>query len=460
MISFPIRMYLRFCLATVAFALLCGCTGEPARPHIVLVSIDTLRWDYLGAYGYKEPHISPTINWLAENGTVFEQAVASAGTTVPSHGTMLTGLYPRQHGARSNHHGLYPETDTIARALSDAGYRTGAFTSVNFISKIGKLNRGFQSDNLPFEKEDGQFRPLSGTETLAQVDHWLNSIAPGQPVFLFLHLWETHAPFEPSEWATARMADYEDFLKDGFSVEHLRQWGDDIKQSPEHLAALRALYSGEVNRVDRILGEFFEDWESRGLLDNSVILFTADHGEGLGEGNHIGHGATHNEYVIRVPLILTDFRSPRHRRIDTRVGIIDIAPTLADIAGLEPQFDWFGHSLLDQESLKPDRPYFAEVELRTRRKRPKLRDDSWYDPNAVGVWAGDLKLVSRLDSYSLLETYPDNRPPSPVDPQAEAIMFNYLSGLIDSFREVEIDFTEADLPDDVLRQLQGLGYVQ
>ncbi|MDX1572213.1 MAG: sulfatase [Xanthomonadales bacterium] len=453
-------MIRRLGAAAVAAIALSGCSDGPDRPHLVLVSIDTLRWDYLGPYGYAEKHISPTVNWLAENGTVFNQAVASAGTTIPSHGTMLTGLYPRQHGARSNFHALYPETDTIARALTDAGYQTGVFTSTNIITKVGKLNRGFQADNLPAPGKPGITGPQPGSVTLGEVEGWLDTLTPSEdPIFLFLHIWEPHEPYEVTEWGDERMGDYGDFLEDGVSVEDLRQRGQEIRNSDEHVAALQALYSGEVHAADRVLGQFFENWKRRGLLDNTVVIFTADHGQGLGERKRMGHGPTHYEHVIRVPMIIADFRDPEARRIDTRVGTIDIAPTLAELAGLEPMFDWFGYSLLDPELLDPNQPYYVEVELRTERDTVQ-RDDPWYDPDAVGVWAGDLKLISRHDEYRLLETYTDNSFPTPVDPEAEQTMFNYLSGLIDSFRETKIDFTEAELSEETIKQLQGLGYVQ
>lgn len=440
-----------------SFLVTCAPSGPP---HVVLISVDTLRWDYLGAYGYEEPNVSPTINWLAQNGTVFEQAVAPAGTTVPSHGTMLTGLYPRHHGGRSNHHGLYPEIDTIAGAFGDANYRTGAFVSAKFMGAVGELTRGFQSDNMAVLRAKEESVVQTGDKTIAQVSEWLDSLNSEQPVFLFLHLWEVHIPFEPSEWSRLRNADYDGFLSEGMVVNDLHQRSDDIRNSPEHLSALRALYAGEVNRVDAILGRFFEDWRARGLLDNTVVLFTADHGELLGEAGRFGHGATHHELVIRVPLIISDFRDPEHRRIQTRVGTIDIAPTLADLGGLESRFDAVGYSLLDEGALDPERPYFAEVELRTSQRDPDKANAPWYDPNAVTVWVDDLKLESKQGRLSLLETHVENQLPNPVDPESEGTMVNYMSGLIDTFRETELDLTTDGLSEKEREELRGLGYVQ
>lgn len=439
----------------------CLVTCAPSGPpHVVLISVDTLRWDYLGAYGYEEPNVSPTINWLAQNGTVFEQAVAPAGTTVPSHGTMLTGLYPRHHGARSNHHGLYPETDTIARALGDAQYQTGAFFSTRFMGKAGRLNRHFQSDNMAVLLDKNSPNIQHGDETISQASAWLDSLDPERPAFLFLHLWEVHMPLEPSDWSRARNSGYNGFLNSRLTVDQLLAQADEIRNSPGHLSAMRTLYAGEVNRVDAILDRFFEDWRERGLLENSVVIFTADHGERLGEAGLFGHGPTHDEHVIRVPLIVADFRNPQHRRIETRVGTIDIAPTLADYAGLANRFDRFGYSIRDPDALDPDRPYFAEVELRTSKIDSDKLNQPWYDPNAVAVWVGGLKLESKQGRLALLETHTDNELPESVDPDSEPIMLNYMSGLIDTFRETELDLTESSLSEEELEELRGLGYVQ
>jgi arylsulfatase A-like enzyme len=372
---------------------------------------------------------------------------------------MLTGLYPRQHGARSNFHAIYPETDTIGRALSDAGYQTGAFTSTNIITQIGELNRGFQADNLPKNGKPGITSPQPGQTTLSQLGEWLDTLKRDKPVFLFLHVWEPHEPYQMTDWGRERMGDYDGFLSHGVSVKDLRQRGQEIKNSEANVAALQALYSGEVHAADAVLGLFFEDWKDRGLLDNTVFIFTADHGQGLGEQGRMGHGPSHYEHVIRVPMIISDFRAPSHQRVETRVGTIDISPTIAELAGVETKFDWIGYSLLQPERLDPEKPYFVEVELRTSRDTVQ-RNDAWYDPNAVGVWAGGLKLISRHDKLGFFETYADNRFPEHVRPKDEPIMFNYLSGLIDTFRETALDLTSGDVSEDELKQLRGLGYVQ
>lgn len=435
-------------------------TRERPPPNIVLVSIDTLRFDFLGAYGYPDPEISPTVDWLASNGTVFEQALASAGTTVPSHGTMLTGLYPRHHGARSNHHSLYPETKTLAQSMTDAGYQTGAFVSARFMGRSGDLTRGFEKDNIAKLMANKKIGVQTGDKTIAQALDWANVRDSMRPMFAFIHLWEVHTPFEDSDWARARAVSDAEFLKTGLTVQEWRVLQPRMRHSPELLSALRLLYAGQVARVDGILADFFEGWRERGLLDNTVVIFTADHGELLGDNGRFGHGPTHDELVIRVPLIIADFRNPKHQRIQTRVGTVDIAATIAELAGLERRFDQVGYSLLDSDELDPDRPYYAEVELRTSDINPEKAAESWYDPDALAVWAGDLKLESRLGRTWLQHTNAGAELPEPVDPDSEEIMYNYLAGLVDSFREAELDLTESELSEEQLEELRGLGYTQ
>ncbi len=446
-------------VATVALVVACR-LFDSRPPHIILISVDTLRWDYLGAYGYPEPEISPTINWLAKQGTLFEQAVTTAGTTIPSHGSMLTGLYPRQHGARSNKHGLNPEAVTLAAELSASGYQTGAFASVRFLAKIGKLNRGFQADNLAAFNAKKGWNPQSADETIGQVDDWLDALDRESPFFLFIHLWEPHSPFDLSGWAEGRLGNYDGFLRHGVSTEDLVQRVDEIKRSPEDIRAMRTIYAGEVNRLDKALEGLFVVLRDRELLADSVIIFTSDHGEGLGEGDFIGHGATYNEHVLRVPLIVADFRDIEPQRVSTRVGTIDIAATVADLAGLENRFDWHGDSLMDPASLDPAKSYFAEVEFREETLFGAKSRDSWYDPDAVGIWAGDLKLVEALGRKNLFETSIGNRLPRPVDPLNESIMYHYLVGQIETFREIEKIDSPGEISDSAREELQGLGYVQ
>ena len=300
-------------------------------PNIVLITIDTQRWDYLSSYGYSDPGLSPVIDDLAARGTRFVQAVSTAGTTIPSHGSMLTGLYPRQHGARSNWHALNPEASSIAGALSEADYQTGAFVSFDSMVKTGDLGRGFMTHNSPFDRPDKKVTQ-AGSITVEQANQWLRSLHQDQPFYLWLHLFEPHGPYEISDYARQRMQDYGGILKNGADMQVLLEKGKQILESEQNLEALQHLYAGEVNRADKLVGELIEALASEGVLQNTIVILTSDHGQGLGENGTMGHGAILWESVIRVPLIITDFRTPAGNTVQERVGTIDIAPTIADFA--------------------------------------------------------------------------------------------------------------------------------
>lgn len=450
-------------LSLLALTVLAGCARDAAEaPHILLVTVDTLRWDYLSTYGYPEADISPAAERIAAHGTVYEQAVATAGTTIPSHASMLTGVYARVHGARSNFHGKYPQIPTVTSALKDAGYRTGAFVSNAFLINIGLLGEGFEADNLPFEDPVRGPRPQPGDKTVAQAIEWLEQGAAEQPVFLWLHLWEPHGPYDPTDWSRARLADYDGYLADGVTLDHVRDNVRNIVASPDDLAALRTHYAGEVNLADQHLGRLLDHLAATGMLDETVIIYTADHGQSLGESGRMGHGPTHRETVIRVPLIVADFRNPRAERVATRVGTIDIAPTIAAAAGLDKRFDYAGRSLVSGEALADDWPYFAEVALRreTDRNWERTKDSTTYDPRALAVYTGPHKMTYRFGRYRLFETAPDLLIGRSVPMKDEPVMADYLQGLLESFQELEIDLSPGEVSEEDLRILQGLGYTQ
>jgi len=449
--------------ALIVLAALAACSkAEDTRPNIILISVDTLRWDYLNTYGYQEEGLTPAVSRLAENGMVYENAVATAGTTVPSHGSMLTGLYPRFHGARSNFHKKYPAIRTITEALQESGYDTGAFISASFMMKRG-LDAGFDTDNTPFNDPVTGRKPQHGDTTVGQAIDWLDSGFTSDPIFMWLHLWEPHGPYDPTDWSRARLGEYEGFLRDGMSVEQARTRVKDIVNDPQHLRVLRTHYAGEVNLADQHLAKFLDELQARDLLRNSVVIFTADHGQGLGENGHMGHGAMHNETVIRVPLIVADFRDGAAGRSQTRAGTIDIAATIAAAAGLEEAFDYTGRSLLDAAALEADWPYFAEVELRTEETHKnweKIKDSKTYDANAVAVYSGPFKMTYKHDAYTLYQTAPELQVAQQLEMADEPVMADYLQGLIESFHETKLDLSKDEISDEDLRVLQSLGYVQ
>jgi arylsulfatase A-like enzyme len=453
----------RHSLLLACLASLAACTAErPEAPNIILVTVDTLRWDYLATYGYPEAEISPFVSRLADQGIVYERAVSTAGTTIPAHGSMLTGVYARMHGARSNFHGMYEGVPTVTRDLQAAGYQTGAFVSNQFLIKVGGLGAGFDVNNTPFRDPQRGGRPQLGSKTAGQANEWLASLDSDRPAFLWLHLWEPHGPYDASEWSRSRLQGYDGFLGEGVSLDHVRGQVRDIVNDPQHVAAMRTHYAGEVNLADHYFGEVLGQLEALGRLENSVVIFTADHGQALAENSRMGHGPIFWETVLRVPLIVADFRSRNQARVNTRVGIIDIAPSIAAAAGLPEAGHYPGRSLLDPEALEAEAPYFAEVALRTETDRnwERVKGDPNYDPEALTVYVDDFKMTFSHGEYSLARTgvYPYRAEALPGN--AEPVMYDYLAGLIESFQTTSVDLSAGEVSEEDIEALKSLGYTQ
>jgi arylsulfatase A-like enzyme len=291
-----------------------------------------------------------------------------------------------------------------------------------------------------------------------QANQWLRSLHQDQPFYLWLHLFEPHGPYEISDYARQRMQDYGGILKNGADMQLLLGKSKQILESEQNLEALQHLYAGEVNRADKLVGELIEALASEGVLQNTIVILTSDHGQGLGENGTMGHGAILWESVIRVPLIITDFRTPAGKTVQERVGTIDIAPTIADFAGLDKAFDQHGQSLRNAASgeLEPDQIYFAEVELRTGASA----EESWYYADSLAVYSGNLKQISKRDKLELFETRAADNHLTPIAPDQISALAEYLAGLNEEFLAAESRFKSARVSEADRDQLQGLGYTQ
>jgi arylsulfatase A-like enzyme len=282
----------------------------PTPRTVVLVTIDTLRADRVGAYG-RSPSITPRIDALAAGGAVFEQAWAVAPITVTSHATMLTGLLPSQHGLRTNHprHLLAPRDrrtwSTIAEALRGAGCRTAAFVSASVLraDRTG-LDAGFDvyDDVEPAKPGAIHESERRGADTVARAAEWIRTTEG--PAFLWVHLFDPHAPYDAPLPFGAGAAE----------------------------AATARGYDAEVAYADHCVGRLLDALAESGRGD-AVVAVVADHGEGLGEHGEATHGFLLHEATLRVPLVVSAPGSvgAGTRRADP-VSTRDLAPTLLALA--------------------------------------------------------------------------------------------------------------------------------
>lgn len=443
-------------LLLLAFTGFLGGCAEQQRPNIILITLDTLRADRLGPWGGPDG-LSPRIDELAEQGTVFGHAVAATGTTFPSHASMLTGLYPRIHGVRSNRHTLPEAFPTVAEKLAASGYRTGAFVSFRQMLYRGRLDQGFQAvSDESHRKDQSLFR--DGAETTAMAIDWLTNAdvsGSGDPVFLWLHLYDPHGPYRLNDWSRERLGDYDGILKDGATMELLLDQTAKIRDSEEDLRALEILYNGEVVKTDRHVGELLDALDAVGELDESVVIVTADHGQAIGKNGRMGHGPVLWEEVLRVPLIIADMRRPESRRVDATVGHTDLAPTMLAYAGLDPDWQMQARDLKPTVEGQPleTAPYFAEVEL-------KEGAGDWYDKDHVAVYDNRFKLEFWPEGRILYDLEADPLAQEPIDASGHPAEVDYLSGLAQDHLATEADFREADLSKEDLETLKSLGYIQ
>lgn len=320
------RRWARAALVIGALLLIGSCSpvGREKRDNVVMIVIDTIRPDRLGCYGFPLP-TSPNIDELASRGTVFTQAITSAPVTLPSVCSMLTSTYPVSHNVRYN--GMFflsPSSTTLAEILRERGYRTGAFIGGFPLDSRFRVDQGFEVYDDDFSgsakkgkrtwigHEVGDFERLA-EEVNARVFPWLEEVKD-ERFFLMVHYFDPHWPYEPP-------GPY-----------------DEQFESP---------YNGEVAYTDAAVGALLRRLDELGLMENTLIVLTGDHGESLGAHNELTHGEFLFDTTVLIPLILQHHdRIPKGRRIDAMVRSIDIMPTVLDFLDIKGSPQSQGVSLL------------------------------------------------------------------------------------------------------------------
>jgi arylsulfatase A-like enzyme/Tfp pilus assembly protein PilF len=269
--------------------------GGPARPrNVLLITLDTTRADRIGTYGYAAAR-TPHLDALAREGARFDDATAQAPITGPSHAAMLTGHYPARHGVRDNATTPLPdEALTLAEVLQAQGFATGGFVGAFILDRPYGFAQGFTAFNGGFTRVDSGGEANAERRGDAVVDDalaWVNGLAPAQPFFGWVHLYDPHVPYEGG-------------------------------------------YDEEIAFVDSQIGRLLDGLRSRGLFDDTLVMAIADHGESLGEHGEDEHGVFLYEAVLRVPWIVRGPGVPRGRAIAEQVRTVDLFPTVLDALGI------------------------------------------------------------------------------------------------------------------------------
>jgi arylsulfatase A-like enzyme len=328
-------------LALVVLAVPPACRGhQPAsRPDVLVVVVDTLRADRLGAYGNRDG-LTPFLDSLAARGTVFRRAYAQTSWTNPSVASLLTSRYQSQHGVITFASVLAESETTLSEVLRTAGYATGGFSANGLINAPLGFAQGYDRYRAHLVKNVGpQYRWLSerAVTITTEARGWLDTLwsqgRPAMPVFLYLHYMEVHTPYAPPPELLARVRDGRPppDLDDVNRTVFLGHLG---KVPPEKVADIVDAYDAMVLAMDDALRALFAQLEQRGFLDHALVVITSDHGEEFKEHGLMGHEKTLFEEVIHVPLIVL---TPGQREpvvVEEVVSLVDVAPTVLEVIGV------------------------------------------------------------------------------------------------------------------------------
>jgi choline-sulfatase len=419
-----------------ALSLFTACSQPPARPaqppaarHLIVVTIDTLRADRVGAYG-NTTVATPNIDRIAQQGALALEASVHVPLTRPSHVSLFTGLYPSEHGIRDNvSPPLGNRVPVLAEILQQRGFRTGAFVSSIVLSRQSGLARGFNhySDTFDIGEDDARFLNTiqkRGDQTTSEAIAWLRE-AGSERRFAWVHLYDPHDPYEPPEPYASR---YADRPYDGEVA-----WSDEL-----------------VGRIDAALGD-------AGLRDDTLLVVTSDHGEGLEEHGEAVHGFFVYETTLRVPLVVRGPGVTPGTRVQAVARTIDLLPTMLDLLALgsaAPAVSGRTLAAAMRGAALDDEPSFAESLV-------PLVHYGWSDLRALRIGRWKYILAPRPELYDL-ERDPGERQNLLQEQPARARALR--AGLEQRLKQEQAALRSAGtataaIPPDLLEKLGALGYV-
>lgn len=471
------------------------------KSNIIILLMDSVRAANLSCYGYQRA-TTPQIDAIAAEGTLYEQAISVGCWTLPVHTSLFTGLYPLNHNVTISKAALPSHVPTLAQQLKAQGYQTASFSNNAYVSGITGLTQGFdrvedlwQANNTrgiqrtklsklikTLERRGKITKPLvqllrfaqnrrammkrskktrddGAQQTNTKIQQWLSTERnQEQPFFIFVNYMECHEPYRPPYPYN------EKFLPKRFSAKRAAQVGSNQEimqrlaagQGQDEVEMLRALYDGELHYLDQQIGNLVQFLKSNNLLDDTMLVITADHGDCLGEHNQIGHRMALCEPLLHVPLIV---RQPtyfhRNERVKTQVSLIDLYPTCLALAGAPvPAADPYNfHSLLDTPD--PSRScVFAENtaprSLDSRVSRSVRTDRYKY------IWNS----TQTHELYDLVND-PEETVNLLYDEPAIAQKLQRELDLWQSrFSSDQVETDQAEYEDVVLERLRDLGYVE
>ena len=426
------------------------CAPLSAEPHLVLLSVDTLRADAVGAYG-AEGAKTPTIDALAAAGILFEDAQTTIGKTGPAFASIFTSLYPPTHGARRNAQRMRSDIPVLAELLGEAGYEAAAFISNwTLRADLVGLNRGFDH----YDEEFNQARNAGGVterdadDIVKAAERWLRRRADdeernGRPLFLWVHFSDPHSPYLERAGFTPPLPPRE---------KRTAGWQK------------RWRYQSEVNYVDHWLGRLSETIEEL-LPGPRFTLFLSDHGESMGEHRYWGHGKNVHWPNTRIPMILAGPGLPTGLEVQAPVGVVDVLPTILELLGIEAPDSLEGQSLapVGRETEAVQRPRYVIADRHTALFGKSRRSAPYENPLQISMELDGAKVLhdfsKRRTVYFDLtvdprEEKPLSEPPVELVPPLGRRLVNWYRAL----PKYEAK-SSAVLSEDDIKQLKSLGYI-
>lgn len=406
----------------------CALSDRKPDRNLVIITLDTVRKDAIGCYGSTDAR-TPCLDRFARRAILFADAQVPVPITLPSHASLFTGHYPALHGSRHNGAALIGGARTLAEMLSEKGYVTAGFPAATVLNRSFGLHQGFDVYDDNWKKEEyleGQFGILErrADAVVSNFLRWLDDERGGghPPFFAWVHFFDAHTPYAPPEPFTAALA------------------GDP--------------YAGEIAFVDRQVGIVIDALETRGILDETIVVILADHGEALGERGESEHGLLLYENTIAIPWLLRLPGLPGGIVISEPVESTDLLPTLAELLPLDPDPSWPGKDIAplvgihgeDSRRLRYFESFYGNVGF------------NWAPLQGVRMNGWKLVRGNRDELFHLPEDPFETKDLSETERGMARRMGRVLDQIIDEQPEEEPE-RESALTEEQKATLRGLGYV-
>lgn len=466
-----------------------GANNELEAPSVILVVLDSVRADHLSLYSY-ERDTSPNLREIAREATTYRNAIAASDFSLPSHASLLTGLYPSQHGAHYTQENpvgqpLAERFSTLAEDLRDGGYSTFAvLANYGYLSPSFGMDQGFQyyeaSARLPFLGSQWPYclrtalKPLfqlvvpgPELEATARLATDINrsvfsvieqSQQAGVPFFLFINYMDAHWPYNPPAPYDTRFPGKDETFT----------WADYLHLEEQVIRGERSVsevegrhlisqYDGEIAYLDDHLGQLVQRLKSLGIYDNTMLVITSDHGDAFGERNFVSHGVSLYQDQIHVPLVIKYPNTSEETQVNEFVSLTDVTPTILAAAGVDVPSNLAGRDLH-----QPPSQDTAEVFSESYPHEHFVGLDPRFQRVEWAIFVGSQKLIwstaGKRERYDLLQDPLEKRnlygPNDETSLRLEARLKQWLDSVVDDSQQ------QTPLDGDALERLKSLGYIQ